>query len=121
MRAFEVYLNGKKLCLAGIGDHGVLTAIVNWVASPSARADSFLDVGGLVTPTNEYMNWVIQESLRVGDQILIKTVEKNSVDKPIKKHRMDPAEQLRSQKRYVRQMAKQLGWKIQSRPKRANS
>jgi hypothetical protein len=27
MRAFEVYLNGKKLCVAGIGEDGVLTTI----------------------------------------------------------------------------------------------
>jgi len=28
MRAFEVYLNSKRLCLAGIGDEGVLSTIV---------------------------------------------------------------------------------------------
>jgi len=27
MRAFEVYLNGERLCVAGFGDNGVLTAI----------------------------------------------------------------------------------------------
>jgi len=32
MRAFEVYINGERACLAGIGDDGVLTAIVSWVS-----------------------------------------------------------------------------------------
>jgi hypothetical protein len=55
MRAFEVSLNGKKLCLAGIGDDGVLTAIVDWVTGRD-RADLFLEVGGLVSPTRSTSN-----------------------------------------------------------------
>lgn len=37
MRAFEVWLNGKKLCLAGIGDDGVLSVIANWVVGKGVR------------------------------------------------------------------------------------
>ena len=40
MRAFEVYLNDQKLYLAGVGDDGVLTTIVNWVAK-NGRATCF--------------------------------------------------------------------------------
>ena len=50
MRAFRIYLNGKKLCLAGIGDDGVLSAIVNWVAT-DREGDLFLHVGGLLSPS----------------------------------------------------------------------
>ena len=117
MRAFDVSLNGKKVCLAGIGDDGVLSAIVNWVAGDRA-ADLFLEVGGLVNPIREHVAWLEQKPLRVGDEIRIKIVETTSTDKPIKKHRIDPAEELRSQKRHVRVMAKNLGWTIQTRPKR---
>ena len=120
MRAFEVYLNGKKLCLAGIGDDGVLTAIVNWVTR-GGKGDLFLEVGGLISPVREHVAWIKQKPLRVGDQLQITLVEKSAVDKPTEKHRADPTEQLRSQKRYLRMMAKKFGWKIQALPKRSNS
>jgi hypothetical protein len=120
MRAFEVSLNGKKLCLAGIGDDGVLTTIVNWVTR-RGEGDLFLEVGGLISLTEEHVSWIKQKPLSVGDKIQVKIVEASSADKPTKKYRMDPAEQLRSQKRYVRMMAKQLGWEIQVRPKRSTS
>jgi hypothetical protein len=113
MRAFEVSLNGKKLCLAGIGDDGVLTAIVNWVTR-GGKGDSFLRVGGLITTVSEHVAWVNHKPLRVGDQVKIRLVEKSVVDGPTAKHRVDPTKQIRYQKRYVRMMAKKLGWKIQT-------
>ena len=116
MRAFEVYLNKKKLCIAGIGNDGVLDAMVNWVAR-GGRGDLFLDVGGLVSPAEEFVRWVNQRPLRVGDQVHIKIIEADAVDKPIKRWRPDPAEELKSKKRYVRRMAKELGWKIQVQSK----
>lgn len=84
MRAFEVYLNGKKLCLAGIGNDGVLTTIVNWVAR-KGRGDLFLEVGGLVSSADEHVAWINQKPLRVGDQLRIKLVETSSVDEPTKR------------------------------------
>ena len=116
MRAFKVYLNGKRLCLAGIGDDGVLVATVNWVTG-HGRADLFMDVGGLVSPVGEHVGWVRQKHLGVGDEIRVKIVQTNSSDKPTHKHRVHPADDLRFKKRYVRTMAKQLGWKIQARQK----
>lgn len=59
MRAFEVSLNGKKLCLAGIGDNGVLTTIVNWVPL-KGKGDLLLHVGGLMGPTDEHVSWETQ-------------------------------------------------------------
>ena len=96
MRAFEVYLNGKKLCLAGIGDDGVLTTIVNWVAR-GGKGGLFLEVGGLISPVSEHVAWVKQKPLRVGDQLRIMLVERKAVDPPTDKHRTDPRAQLRSQ------------------------
>jgi hypothetical protein len=116
MRAFEVSLNGKKLCLAGIGDDGVLTTIVNWVTGEGI-ADLFLEVGGLVSFADEHVSWIKQKPLQVGDSIKVKIVEAKSVDNPTRRRRTHPAERLRAQKRYVREMAKKLGWKIQTRSK----
>ncbi len=117
MRAFEVSLNGKKLCLAGIGEDGVLSTIVNWVAR-KGRGDLFLEVGGLVSPVDEHVAWIKQKPLLVGDKIQVRIVQTASVDEPKTRHREDPAVRLRSQKRYVRRMAGQVGWKVQARTHR---
>jgi hypothetical protein len=114
MRAFKVTLNGKKLCLAGVGDRGVLTAIVDWVAHDRGERLS-LQVGGLAN--EEHLQWMGPKRLRVGDEIRVKIVETASVDKPATKQPIDPAETLRAKKRYVRMIAKELGWKIQSQSK----
>jgi hypothetical protein len=119
MRAFQVGLNGKRLCLAGIGigNDGVLSCIVNWVAR-AGKGDLFLQVGGLVRPTEEHVGWIGQRRLRVGDRIQVQVVEKNSTDEPARKYRLDPKEQTKAKKRYVRALAKELGWTIQATPTR---
>jgi hypothetical protein len=116
----KVYLNGKKLCLAGIGDDGVLSAIVNWVGEGRWPADLFLHVGGLVTVTQEHVAWVRQKSLGIGDEIRIKIVDESPVDVPIERYRTDSGKDVKARKAYVRAMAKQLGWTIQTVPKKSN-
>jgi hypothetical protein len=116
MRAFSISLNRKKLCLAGVGERGVLSAIVNWVAGDHG-ADLFMHVGGLAN--EEHIDWVKQKSLQVGDEIRVKIVEVRSVDKPVRKRRIHPAETLKAKRRYVRMMAKELGWKIEPQSKKS--
>src|ERR1043166_1346643 len=108
MRAFKVSLNGKKLCVAGVGDRGVLSAIVNWVANDRG-ADLFMEVGGLAN--EEHVAWIKQKHLRVGDEIRVKVFEVKSADRPTEIRRIHPGEELKAQKRYVRVMAKKLGWR----------
>jgi hypothetical protein len=79
-----------------------------------------MEVGGLISPTDEHVAWIQQRHLRVGDRVEIKVVEAETVDKPLKKYRIDPARELRAKRRYVRRAVKQLGWKIQTRPKRTS-
>jgi hypothetical protein len=117
MRAFKVHLNGKKLCTAGIGGDCVLSAIVNYVAG-HGRAEMFLQVGGLDCSMQEHVRWVEQKPLRVGDEIRIKIIDVDSVDAVVEKHQTDPVKNLEVQKRYVRRMAKELGWKIQAQAKK---
>jgi hypothetical protein len=112
MRAFQVHLNGKKLCVAGIGDDGVLTTIVSYAARQGV-ADVFLQVGGLQTsPTKEHVRWVNQKPLSVGDEIRIQFVEASSVDAPTDSYEKHPAETLKAKERYVLEAAKELGWTI---------
>jgi hypothetical protein len=118
MRAFKVSLNGKKLCLAGVGERGVLSAIVNRVEGDRGE-DLFMEVGGL--SSEGHVKWIRYKHLRVGDEIRVKIAEASSVDRPIQKQPVDPAETLRAQKRYVRMMAKQFGWKIRVQSKQSAS
>jgi hypothetical protein len=46
--------------------------------------------------------------------VTIRVVEVALVDKPRERHRPNPAADLRRQKQYVRRMAKQFGWKVQT-------
>ena len=118
MRAFNVSLNGKKLCLAGVGERGVLSAIMSLVARDRGE-DLFLQVGGLAN--EEHIDWVKQKRLRVADEIRVKIVETGSADRPVRRRRIHPAETLKAKKHYVRMMAKELGWEVRARPKRSKT
>jgi hypothetical protein len=121
MPAFQVSLSGRKLCTAGVGDHGVLTTMVTWVRRKGGdtlekRPDSVeeelsLHVGGLITPKQEHVGWV-ERPLKAGDEVRVKIVEAAKVGRPRERRRRDPAIELRSQKKYCRMLAKKFGWKI---------
>lgn len=112
MRAFEVYLNGKRLCLAGIGDNGVLSAIVDHLVG-DGHSRSYFHIGGLDGETDEFVDWG-RRRLKVGDEIRVKIVEAASVDRPKKRRPRDRKEELKREKLHVRAMAKKFGWKITS-------
>ena len=119
MIAFEIHLNGKKLCTAGVGDLGILTTNLAWrgcqahkKGGPSVSEYLRLDVGGLAH-SGEHLRWLDRE-IRRGDVVSIKVVEVGSADKARERERLNPAADLRRQKRFVRRMAKHLGWKIQT-------
>ena len=111
MRAFKIYLNGKKLCLAGVGNDGVLTTPITYVRSRKRR-ETQVYVGGLISPQGEHVMWR-QSRLRPGDELRVKIVETETVDKPLRRFSRDHTADEQRKKRYVLQMAKQFGWKIQ--------
>jgi len=100
-------------------DDGVLSAIVNWVPQ-KGKGDLFIQVGGLVSSSDEHVRWVNQKRLRVGDTIEVKIVDAEPVDAPKKRKPVDRGQRLEQQKRYVREMAKQLGWTIQAKQRRTS-
>jgi hypothetical protein len=117
MRAFEVSLNGKRLCVAGIGDSGVLIAVIDYIVG-QYRNEMRLDVSGLISPTHEYVTWN-RRKVKVGDEVRIKIIETTAIDRhatsidlPKERVREDPKEESKSQKRYVREMARKFGWKV---------
>lgn len=91
MLCFEVLLNRKRVCLAGVGESGVLSTIVSWVGgspqSPrkggSTRAgEAHLHVGGLHNPEphlNVHPRWV-DERLKSGDEVTVRLVRASRPD-----------------------------------------
>jgi hypothetical protein len=121
MIAFEVYINGKRECTAGIAGPAVLTAAVCWVLRhPAARGlrrkELSLGVGGLASRSDEFRDWS-QRGLRVGDEVIVRIIETARVDKPKKRRRMraTPAQIRRRKQAHLKRLAKELGWKIQTK------
>jgi hypothetical protein len=112
MRAFEVRLNGKRVCVAGIGDDAVLNVIANHL-TPSG--DTHFNVGGLDCVRNEHVQWAFMNKLTTGDELSIRVVESDKIDPPRARKACAPAEELKQTKAYVRKMAKQFGWKVVKR------
>ena len=71
-----------------------------------------LHVGGLISPEEEHVRW-LDRDLKIGDEVRIIVAEDSKVDRPRSRERPDRSKELRSQKRYVREMAKRFGWKKQ--------
>lgn len=88
MKCFEVTINGKKVCTAGIGDDGVLHANLALLKREDQDAESeLLDlrVGGIanVEPgVSEHVEWLYQD-LSVGDEVNIKIIESSECDVPL--------------------------------------
>ena len=117
MRAFKVELNGKRLCVAGVGENGVLTTIATYVGA--ANGDSLdLSVTGLFTPTDEHAIWRLVD-LKVGDKVTVRVVDVGSVDRPRKRYRPDSKMAARNEKAYIRAKALKYGWEILTRPKKS--
>jgi hypothetical protein len=80
MRTFDVRLNGKQLCVAGIDGDGALNAMVDYTAGHGGQRLS-LTVGGLGADADKFLTWSVI-SLNVGDEITLKIVEADSADSP---------------------------------------
>jgi hypothetical protein len=90
MTVFDVFVNGRKLCRAGVGRDGVLSAIVSWVkltgdAASTARRlkrpseETRLHVGGL--SQRIHRRWP-GRMLKVGDRVAIAIVAAETFDRP---------------------------------------
>jgi hypothetical protein len=101
MIALAVYLNGKKLTVAGAEDLSVLNAIVTAVGklgkstAPLGKGrlpHLHLSVGGLTNRggglDDEHLGWIRLQSLSVGDKISVRIVR---TDRPNKYKSATPA------------------------------
>ena len=118
MIAFEIKINGEKKCLAGVGEQGVLSAVLTCVRRvPEGRRrfkeELELGVGGIGKRNDEHLEW-LQRKLRIGDEISIRIIQQATADKPRKRRQRfaKPATQRRRKEAWVRKMAKELGLKV---------
>ena len=85
MVAFEIKINGKKRCVAGLNEAGNLIASLWWTKQKGTRQKAWLTIGGVTgEPGNSdrVLSWVDDDSLRVGDRVSIRIVQATTVDPP---------------------------------------
>ena len=89
MRAFKVTLNGKQLCVAGIGENGNMSTVITHVEGN--HKGSHIHIGGLDMTTEEHVCWdeYPYRKLSVGDEIRVEVIEVESVDEPRERFRVD--------------------------------
>ncbi|MEY2407713.1 MAG: hypothetical protein QOF48_383 [Verrucomicrobiota bacterium] len=119
MLAYEIHINGKRKCTAGIRGPCVLTASLCWVlrepkSRRGKRKELNLAVGGMGS-SGEFLDW-LQRDLQTGDEVTIRIIEAAKVDKPKKRRRLraTPAQIRLRKQAMVRRLAKEVGWKIQT-------
>lgn len=96
MIAFEIAIDGHRVCTAGVGEEGVTSVIASWVRRPShnpASRDAIperfeeeltLEVGGLVRDSDGaavHLKW-LQQPLRLGQQVTLTVVDTKEADPP---------------------------------------
>jgi hypothetical protein len=108
MKVFDVSLNDRKLCRAGVGADGVLTTMVTWVkltgqAAKEARRlghpldETRMHVGGL--RKNTHFSWA-DRHLRAGDRVTIGVTQARRSDPPARQERNDPTQAERREREY---------------------
>lgn len=95
MVAFEVTLNGKRICIAGADDLSVLSTSVSAGGKLGKKTvpprtgeetfDIYYSVGGLTSrpdpATDVHVNWKSVAPLKVGDVIQVRILETGKVDR----------------------------------------
>jgi hypothetical protein len=104
MIAFEVSLNGKRICIAGADDLGVLSAIISACGklgkkTVPARPDEtsgnvHYSIGGLTSrrdpKKNVHVRWKSVAPLKIGDVVQVRVVETERVDRAKSRIRAKP-------------------------------
>lgn len=114
MTAFEVFVNGTRLCLAGVDGPGVLTAILTRVEgrNPGETEDDRLglSVGGLDSSSDRHLSWLASHAVTTGDEVLLRVVQADAVDTPVPGYQ-ETAEETRTRKEAaLASLAEELGW-----------
>ena len=88
MVGWEIQVNGKRVCTAGLADKGALTMMLASFLDQDMARPTF-DVRGFLDDKGEgvaFMVW-IKEKLKLGDAIMIRMVEVAEIDEPMERWR----------------------------------
>lgn len=84
MLAFEVKLNGKRVCIAGADDLSIISTHIG--GSPGrtrhAKAEAFYSVTGMTAREDFHLRWTGIEPLKLGDLIQVRVLEVDQADAP---------------------------------------
>jgi hypothetical protein len=116
MTVLDVYLNDRKLCRAGVGNDGVLDAIISWVkltgdAATEARRrqkpleEARLHVGGL--RDDVHRSWSARR-LRTGDRVAVIVNRASSFDAPARQKRRDPKKDAQLKRQYYERLKQEF-------------
>ncbi|WP_424361765.1 hypothetical protein [Methylocystis parvus] len=102
MLGFEIWKNGKKLATAGLTDSGAISLMLTWVGKgpgASSRIAEGVEIEGLdlrvggidaADPMSEQsVEWIEDNALRLGDDIQIKLVSTPELDAPVRREPTD--------------------------------
>jgi hypothetical protein len=78
MRAFEISVNGERVCTAGVPDG---TTSVSITHSAVCGDDAMALAIGAATPGSQPLGWFLP-SLSLGDELTIRLVEAETADPP---------------------------------------
>ena len=122
MIAFEIVINGIKICEAGIEGLGVLDAML-FSARRLPHGDDelnrqyppdelVLEVGGLSSGFDDgrrqHLKW-LRRNLQVGDEVCIKIKNSEIVDQPERIEEEDPDFVINAKKRSLEKLKKEFG------------
>lgn len=116
MICFEVTINGKKVCTAGIEGIGVLTAIFDFARRKKdgeeiVQEGPHLKIGGLNCHgknDDENLDWV-KRHLSVGDEVSIRIIDSLQIDQPKTRKRSDPEFVEKQQRKYYEKLKREYG------------
>lgn len=99
MLAMEVKKNGRKVCVAGADDLGVLTASLSaggplgprtWdFTGKASKPDMHLRVGGLTSRSgapDDHVNWIGHMEIQIGEAVTLRFIETDKADSPAESH-----------------------------------
>lgn len=123
MIAFEVHVDGKLVCTAGVGDLGVITTIISWAQRKASEhegraledrefeEDLTIHVGGLLREsdgTAVHLRW-LDTDLQPGSEVVVRVVEVTEATKPSWAERESPDFVEEQKRRYYEHLKQEYG------------